>query len=157
MIDAVSGLFGKGQDSAQTSKVEDDQGSHAEASDDAKQQVQGGGPSRGQLGFDEDGVITGAVSGADPTSSAFWVRVDGPNGGDVAGASSRETLRNFFAANPEYTPASDVIRPATVETLSVSPAPDTRSGFMRGLRPIGASEPASKKPPAAWSEKHGIS
>lgn len=132
LVDAFSNLFGKSRGSAQTFKTEDDQGSHAEAAKDAKRQVQGGGPSQGQVGCDENGVITGAVSGADPTSSAFWVRVNGPNGPDVVGATSRETLRNFFAANPEFSPDSDVFSSGDVETVSVSPAPDTRSLFIRG-------------------------
>lgn len=132
VMNALSGLFGKNQDSAQTFKVEDDQGSHTKATREAKRQVQGGGPVRGQV-FDDDGVLTGAGSGADPTSNPFWVRVNGPNGEDVVGATSRETLRNFFAANPGYTPASKVFSSGDVETISVSPAPDTRSGFIRAV------------------------
>ncbi|MDQ1901207.1 RHS repeat-associated core domain-containing protein [Paracoccus sp. WLY502] len=132
-IDLFLPLFGKAQGSAQSFRTEDDQGTHAEAAEDAKRQAQGGGPSQGQIGFDENGVITGAVSGGDPTSSNFWLRVDGPNGPDVVGATSRETLKNFFAANPEYSPASDIFSGGDVETISVSPAPDTRSPFIRGV------------------------
>ena len=103
---------------------------HARAADDALEQAQGGGPANGQL-INENGKIVRAVSGADPTSRNYWLNVNGPSGEEPLGADTPEIIANFFAENPEYTPAGPLHASGDLENVEVTPAPDNRNGLER--------------------------
>ena len=116
--------------SAGAPRLEQESDVHAKASTEALDQARSGGPANGQF-IDENGKIVRQVSGADPTSRAYWLRVKGPNGEEVLGADTPEIISKFFAENPGYKPASRIFSAGDVLTVEVSPPQEDRPGIVR--------------------------
>lgn len=105
LAQAFANLFGRGSGAAEP--VEQESETHAQAADAALDQAQGGGPANGHF-INENGEIVRPASGVDPQSRSYWLYVDGPDGRTMVGADTREIIANFFAENPEYTPAGAI-------------------------------------------------
>lgn len=130
LMHGIAGLFGNPSSAAGTIETVEEDEAHLKATEEATAQAQGGGPADGLL-IDENGKIVRSISGADPQSRNYWLRVDGPNGEELLGADSQQIVQSFFAENPEYQPLSPVFEAGDTLTVEVSPPVDNRHGVIR--------------------------
>jgi RHS repeat-associated protein len=111
-------LFARLSGAGAATPVEVESEAHTQAAGQALEQARGGGPANGRF-VNENGKIVRQVSGADPTSSTYWLHVNGPSGEEVLGADTKDVITNFFAENPDYTAAGRIFEAGDVQEISV--------------------------------------